>query len=55
MYHYSTSLKSSPGLEPWQHLDRAYKKVEKEKGVVAGGSTACAVSMDTTGYLCGVK
>jgi protein phosphatase PTC7 len=56
MYHYAQSARSGQSdNSPLDHLRRAYEGVLKEKIILAGGATACGVSVDRDGSLRGVK
>lgn len=51
------NVQASSGSEnqPLEFLAKAYELLEKDGNVVAGGATACAVSLDKKGQLQGVK
>lgn len=60
MYHYGASARgeaasSAKASTPLDHLRNAYNGVLGEKIVVAGGATACGVSLNPRGGLTGVK
>lgn len=61
MFHYAQSARANtPGsgsgpASPLDHLRNAYNGVLKEDIVLAGGATACGVSLDSQGVLQGVK
>jgi protein phosphatase PTC7 len=60
MYHYGASARgegpaSAKASTPLDHLRNAYNGVLSEKIVVAGGATACGVSLNARGELMGVK
>jgi len=39
------------GLRPIKLLQKGYDKVQKDKTILAGGSTACVATADSSGYL----
>jgi hypothetical protein len=55
MYHYDKHATTNLDFPPVKHMKQAYESLMKDNEVLAGGATACAVSLSPEGVLSGVK
>jgi hypothetical protein len=55
MYYYHYHAIRDMDFPPHKHMAMAYKNLLADEEVLAGGATACAVSLSPDGLLSGVK